>query len=134
MKCASFNLCKELYELTKWSSGDLKGWFGDFHDENNLGYFVSDGNGSSSISWICPAYDLGYLLRKLPTFYDDGKMVYLLTIQPNPIGPGWQAHYRFASRTPNSSNTGSKFRQEAATPEDAACKLAIDLFKKEILK
>lgn len=141
---ASLDLCKELYELSGWSFSDYSypvksekteyQKFRSYHHKavNRYAYLLENKGGN--LDNAIPAYTLGYLLRKLPKFYEEGKTVYLLTVQPNPIGAGWQAHYRFASRTPNSSNTGSRFRQEADTPEDAACLLAIELIKQGVLK
>jgi hypothetical protein len=112
---ASLEQCKELYELSGWVMPNYEPKY--FEDNKNA----------------FPPYDAGYLLRKLPKFYEDGKIVYLLTLQPNPIGAGWQAHYRFASRTPNSSDTGSMFRQEADTPENCLAMLCTELHKAGIL-
>lgn len=125
MNVANLDLCRELYKLSGW----------ELPEPQTVQLHTGDDAQAiqDAIDHVQFQYDLGYLLRKLPEFYEEGKIAYLLTVQPNPIGAGWQAHYRFASRTPNSSNTGSRFRQDANTPEDAAAKLCIELFKQGVL-
>ena len=100
MSSASLGLCKELYHLSNWHEG-VDEWFD-----------------STVTTDIVPAYDLGYLLRKLPLVElkhvaldsDDLK-------RWNCISPHW----------------GTLRNHFAETPEDAACELAIELFKKGIL-
>lgn len=114
---ASLELCKELYELS--------GWFGTYAN-----YYLIDGIGSlrpaikTEDSWPgnqlvleAPAYDLGYLIRKLP----ENKAVEYSDEN------GWAAIYddRIAS--------GVVVRKEAKTPEDALCKLCIELIKQKVI-
>lgn len=94
---ASPELCKTLYELSGWepSPGVTKG---DNH-------------------W--PAYNLGYLLRKLPEqvelkSYFDGS---------------WDCRHIDTDEA-----WGVNGRMNGDTPEDATAKLAIELFKQGILK
>jgi hypothetical protein len=109
MDVANFELCHELYELSGWLTGvdgncyvSLTGETGGFEVRP-----LTD-TGNDGIQ-ICPAYDLGYLLRRLPvgnvlTSFEDKWM---------------------ASSSPKVTT--------AAIPEDAATKLAIELFKQGIL-
>lgn len=99
---ASFELCKELYELSGWESGQ---WV-------NV-------NTGTKLDGRYPAYDLGYLLRKLPTTE--------IYHGRNKTGD-YKAEWRFYG------GDSKVIRFWAATPEDAACKLAIELFKQGILK
>lgn len=146
MNVASLELCRELYELSGWEDTDLfHNWgkrFGtrdvykrgipravtdfskvvDFAEVGRTrlqglrtqyvedGYVLDDYREKLS----CPAYDLGYLLRKLPDFY----------LNRDPDG--------FYSIELDSLE-GSHYRQDADTPENAVCKLCIELFKQGIL-
>jgi hypothetical protein len=67
--------------------------------------------------WDYPAYDLGSLLRKLPRDF---------VLRPIP-GAQWEIQY-----APGMS--GKEKICQADTPEDAACSLAIYLFKEGILE
>lgn len=68
----------------------------------------------------CPAYDLGYLLRKLK----QGLKYGLDDIGIDLALDQWEARHK-ALGTPTIC--------EACTPEDAAAKLAVELFKQGIL-
>lgn len=117
MNVASLGLCKELYELSGWY--EVEAYYEDYpvlrdsklrsgYPGNILPKMLHDN--------ITPAYDLGYLLRKLPD------QLTLVRVRDSP------AYY-----------IGCDYRQpyietEADTPEDAACKLAIELLKQGILQ
>lgn len=123
MNVASLELCKELYELSGW--------------ESDPSYYREIGKEEWKFSpfWFntlslkkksppfekVPAYSLGYLLRKLPTNSATAKMSssYMAMCDP-----------KFGDLL------GKNFamQHEAATPEDATCKLAIELLKQGILK
>lgn len=108
MNTASLELCRELYELSGWTTDEE-------HPDENM---VKEGHFS---------YDLGYLLRKLPVTisrtgtlgsrYED---VTLRRIKKDV----WIAYY-------NGNRDGYG---QADTPENALCQLAIQLFKQGILK
>jgi hypothetical protein len=131
MNVASLELCKELYELSGWGNNPATGDSSEkvWHQTANL----------PPNDWICwerthladgniPAYDLGYLLRKLPAYiptHDEHADDYLLRICPNYTGDMWSADYFGLERL--------LYFQQADTPEDAACKLAIELWKQGIL-
>lgn len=92
MNVASLELCKELYELSGWKTGgDKPTW-----------------NGRKGVN-SAPAYDLGYLLRKLPY---------------HGVISG-QGTFRQASC--------SGYIASSDTPEDALAQLAIELHKQGVL-
>jgi hypothetical protein len=110
MNDASLELCKELFELSGWKDTEKKQGFYVRSLDSGLGEIAEHGR--------IPAYDLGYLLRKLP----DG--VALRHVKPaNDSQSYWAAEY-----VPHDF-----FGETANTPEDATAKLAIELFKQGIL-
>lgn len=103
MNVANLELCKELYELSNWTTDK---WI-----DGDTGLPI---NGYLAVGDV-PAYDLGYLLRKLPPSYSvrhtsEGVFTVIL-------------HQGVLSK-----------QTQADIPEDAACKLAIELFKQGILQ
>lgn len=111
MTTASLELCKELYLLSKWVGTDFyhdasEGW-DDQHVEYGGGSLPKDGG-------IYPAYDLGYILRKLPNRSPKTQIIIMLD-------GDWFANY---------GDVGVS----ADTPENAAVKLAILLIKEGIIK
>lgn len=125
MTVASLELCKELYELSGW--GDTHGcWYESYavttiecwpwqrdHNYRDEGYHSET-----------PAYDLSYLLRKLPKTRKRKTAKQSRTERLNLSAAddgSWVAGY-----------LGHGFVL-ADTPEDAACDLAIELFKKGVL-
>jgi hypothetical protein len=127
---ASLELCKELYELSRW------GKYGETTDENPAFYweqgddFDYDLSGGSHFlpkdGGIYPAYDLGYLLRKLPSSIPTKTTEYFFQMAPG-VDAKWQIDYR-------DINDGQYTAVVADTPENACAKLAIELFKANILK
>lgn len=102
MNVASLDLCKELYELSRWDSDGLD----TPYDVSPTGDVSRSDMGGDDYE-IIPAYDLGYLQRKLAHTHP-----YPKEITDSRIVEIWLAEY----------------------PEDAACKLAIELFKQGVLK
>lgn len=129
MNVASIDLCRELYELSGWDDTDRLCCLTCNEivaDEQK----IDDGRTHESI----PAYDLGYLLRKLPKFgkYTRGdglvaKDKTRLTITVADSGT-W-----VATMDSDYEEDGWIDPSYADTPEDAAAKLAIELFKQGIL-
>jgi hypothetical protein len=130
MNVASLELCKELYELSGWddtyfswnfnSSVPEQGWY---VDDDNLAYPKSD---------TYPAYDLGYLLQKLPKNISRNGNLYWLTLDCN-LREEWMVWYN--GRSSDDLMPDVDYSLVCAdTPEDAAAKLAIELFKQGILK
>lgn len=108
MNVASLELCKKLYELSGWEGDE------DIYMHQERSKWVK-GKGSY-ITNLVPAYDLGYLLRKLPAVHNHD---YLQLRKVN--SDLWVAYY-------------PEIGGHADTSEDATAKLAIELFKQGILK
>lgn len=127
MKVASLDLCKELYELSGWNDTSFN------YINSALEYGVDTAFKDYSIDkhyvGFSPAYDLGYLLRKL---VEVGAGVRYVLPEPydsiDKVMKEW--HGKFIASTPD-----SKFKDYpyADTPENALCKLAIELLEQEIL-
>lgn len=126
---ASLELSRELYELSGWEDT----------------YFVSiipnDGvkrykrtvlsREEACTAEHCnhkpvPAYTLGYLLRKLPPRIEPGKDPGCLSVH-SLAGGSWIAQYDKQLDMP-------QFSEGGVTPENAACKLAIELIKQKVIK
>lgn len=122
MNVASLENCKKLYELSGWEIG---------RPHNSTHQYEEDKTGHVT---AIPLYPLGYLLRKLPKFYEEGNTPFLLCIQPNPIYTDWSALYHHKSISPNHRKSESRFMTDGDTPEDAAALLAIKLFEQGILR
>lgn len=129
MQIASLDLCKDLYELSGWIDTYLtyhldvrsNEWCEPVHSEVFEHVLISLAEGKSTYKKdrVRPAYDLGYLLQKLP--YGG----FCLQRHPDPDG-GWQAYLQ--------DNLHRRIADVYAdTPEDAACKLAIELFRHGVL-
>lgn len=137
MHVASLELCKELYELSEW--GKTEWAYGKWTPEDKKPFMAEYNYGEfgHDAFRVAPAYDLGYLLRKLRAIDDpdngEPKNIYVeLTVLEN---------YSNATAVRGITDVGinqPRQRQlpscEADTPEDALCKLAIELFKQEILE
>lgn len=103
MNVANRELSQELYELSGWEE-DTHDWYG------------------ANKTYLAPRYTLGYLIRKLPNFISVGVESFVMTSGKR----GYFAEHD--DYTPS-----HEFRFVADTPEDAACKLAIELFKQGVL-
>lgn len=102
---ASLELCKELYELSGWEP---------------LDYGVLE-----KAAFGHPVYDLSYLLRKLARPHSYGHDIQLT--YTHDLEHKWQAAVHYIPHT-------NYVAESCDTPEDAACKLAIELFKQGVLK
>lgn len=112
MNIASYELCKELQELS--------GWEGIYDSQNS--YEDDDGN-------RIPLYDLGYMLRKLPpVIQEDGKF---LALQINFQGDGT---FHMAYCEPYDKEFRGSYITNADVLENGVASLAIKLFKQGILK
>lgn len=125
MNVASLELCKELLELSKWANSlkDLDNIWG-IDSAGNSAIVTGQAYATAVVKIgipveVIPAYDLGYLLRKLQTVH--------ITMEHGYNGMQWSFTYR------NGTLSGYLF-QDADTPEDACAQLAIELFKQGILK
>jgi hypothetical protein len=127
MNVASLELCKELYELSKWFDTGYK------HYEINGKYEILPSikitddwgdEGRNVLSMLAPAYDLGYLLRKLEPLTEERGRLFVTTRNVGDWTAGFSATY-------------DAFHDDkgiADTPEGAVCSLAISLFKAGVLK
>lgn len=134
MNLASLELCKELYGLSDWS--DTNFWYGEPKNLEPQLIFRADKQIPNEMIWagdrFTPAYDLGYLLRKLPARIHmlEGDDVFLVIekFDPHPLDePRYTAMYK-------ASVDSDCWAQTTDTPEDAVCALAIKFFQEEILK
>lgn len=112
MNVAGLELCKKLYEVSGWEDDELWSW-------SSAGILDEQWGGLDN---SCPAYDLGYLLRKLPKRIGDQ----WLRIAPI-TDDKWAAYYiEMGVKTAGQD-------EWADIPEDAASKLCLELFKQGIL-
>lgn len=119
---ANIDLCRELYELSGWE--DTESWL----SASDLLPEVIDGKKTGRYKrQQVPAYDLGFLLRKLPAVIDEAPLT-LCTDGTGVLEEIYWCAYYFSA--PVIYKTG----YDDKTPEDAACKLAIELFKQGVLK
>lgn len=118
MNVANIDLSKELYELSGWEGA---GYLYTYSYDHAVP--VSYIHGIEEIRF--PAYDLGTLLRKLP------EKTTLRRNKPRPIkASNWHGEWCIGVYGEGYRSVGGK---HGATPEDAACKLAIELFKQGVL-
>lgn len=128
MNVASLELCKELYEVSGWYFANHKWYYSEFTGLLTLA--PADDDVGKTYKVVCPAYDLGYLIRKLPrtkkyigtykrAMTSDLVVASLDTIE---WGAGYQEDESFFNLI-----------ETAATPEDACARLAIELFKQGVL-
>lgn len=114
----SLELCKELFELSGWT--DTYFCYSAYGKQ----WSITHGRQSSKIE-KCPAYSLGYLLRKLPNEATSKKYGGYHYLYLHHGKQDWYAYYGAIDTT--------EFMAAGDTPEDAACKLAIELWKQGIL-
>ena len=126
METASLELCKTLWELSGWAGTERY-----FQEGGTVWHNLEDDVSVENSKFVCFAYDLGFLLRKLPAMEgpnsdDIGRLTVFNSKEVTNGKRAWSAGY---------DNMDCYFYiQEADTPEDALCKLAIELFKQGVLK
>lgn len=134
MNVASLELSKELYELSGWKD-TFNSW--EYSDGIPAGepYLTQPELmrryglwSTQEVKKQYPAYDLGYLLRKLP----EGATVSKFKGGQNFTLP-YGCRINFGGNRSN-RDLFVKLNKLANTPEDAACLLAIELFKQGVLK
>lgn len=116
---ANLENCKRLYELSGWKDTDF-GWLA--HSDWETGDWSHELTKLEKKRWVAGAYDLGYLLRKLPAVYEEhlgARWIFKLDQEAEGV---WAAYY-----------VSKRLEGNADTPEDAACLLAIKLFEQGIL-
>ena len=112
---AKRELCEELFELSGWNDTKL-----DWH-RSDLTEFGRE---------VAPAYDLGFLIRKLPHIKDID-----FRVEQNgesEEGYDWVAYGIDYTKHP--LDESSRWWSNADTPENALALLCIELFKQGILK
>lgn len=127
MNVASLELCKELYELSGWGKTQNVWAIATGEENKDVSPWLRVGVGSSSAWEELPAYDAGYLLRKLPASVKIKGHPYVLELRPNYSGSAWSALYY----DPEKAEAPIQVYDNA--PEDCLTKLAIQLFKAGIL-
>ena len=120
MNVASLELSKQLWKLSGWKCQDAYIQVKDPEAPIELLSEYSPVLSRNDYDIIVSAYDLGYLLRKLPAEVRNES----LTLDR--VAGGWSCRYGLMS--PN------KIEIRADTPEDAACKLLIELIKRKVIK
>lgn len=125
MNVASLELSKTLYELSGWECG----WwypFAHISSDNSGEHIYTDKHGAIvDRGRDVPAYDLGYLLRKLPPHLDKKRTLFLaiwIAGAPDRWGAGYM-----------DTVDPVEYPNYAPTPEDAACKLLIELINHGIV-
>lgn len=122
MKTASLELSKELYELS--------GWEDTVWDWSTANGKLMYRTGSSMFHRDdYPAYDLGYLLRKLENIEETIILRYNNPARMGAVAlPQWNGQYTVAT-----ARMQQRDYPIAATPEDAVASLCVALFKQGIL-
>lgn len=131
VEVASKELCEELGKLSGWTTGIVYTTSNGQDDGRWVVVDIDQKYGSGPAFF---AYTAGYLLRKLPLELEhNGEPVFPILEVCNHDGYVWTMDYSnindtymFGEDNPDSTH--------GDTPEDAACKLSIELFKKGILK
>lgn len=140
MNVASLDLCQELAKLSGWND-TVKVWSNRVYGGQagttvaRAGSALTDTRKTTARKWFVvsrnkrqteafPAYDAGYLLRKLPDNMKDKGHLH--------VGKWGHSYWRagYLDFEPGWTD----LRAFADTPEDALCLLAIDLFKQGVLK
>lgn len=123
---ANLELSKELYEVSGW---DDTYWcyFNTARGDLPPDGVVTRTPYKKFKRIMAPAYDLGYLLRKLP-HGEPGNERFMLTLSPD-----WLICYEQLTIEGYADYGAVHFHHEADTPEDSTCKLAIELFRQGVL-
>ena len=133
MNVASRELCEELFRLGEWD--DTLCWWNIFKPyKDGRPHVKADTYRHQSTDKHIPAYDLGFLLRKLPPFTkvwmtDEGKGVAEWSYGPSSMRV--TAYNKRKAKVVGHWRTPNKYR--ADTPEDAAAKLCITLINQGVL-
>lgn len=139
MNTSSLELSKELYELSGWTVTDYVWRHHKPNDASQLELRVAkeaddyrfrnspEAKRFREENAFYPAYDLGYLLRKLPRQKDMYDLVLATYVDVYTEREGWICGFQQRDNFIDPVNI-------ADTPEDAAAKLCIELFKQGIIK
>lgn len=137
MNVASKELCSKLYELSGWD--DTSFWYSQLNETGlyeldytsdeiiiSVEYLPGAPYGKSSIKEYTPAYDLDYLLDKMVE-RKTGLTLYHVhsTMQ-------WECFY--SGKFFEYGTETQHWETQDSNPADAACMLALELFKQGVLK
>lgn len=123
MNVASLELCTELYGLSGWEANHEWGFIAAHAETDPEPYEIDNGEP------VCPAYDLGYLLRQLENIEETIILRYNNPARMGAVAlPQWNGQYTVATARMQQGDYPI-----GDTPEDATAKLAIELFKQGIL-
>jgi hypothetical protein len=114
---ANQELCRELYKLSAWGSN---------YENTASPDYELDWYGANK-TYECPKYPLGYLLRKLPLVIKQEDQEGFLTMTND--GEDYHFSYGWWFEPDRMDEVEGADR----SPENAVCKLAIQLFKEGIL-
>lgn len=133
-----YRLCRDVHDRTGWKDTDkvfaLTGYL------SGPGEWIIRDNSyidkpTPSLLIHVSLYAIDYLLDRLPKWIEPQKNTpHLLTLQPNPIGRGWQALYRLSVATPTSDRRHADEIHTSDTPLKALLKLTIALHEAGELK
>ncbi len=124
MNVASLELCKELFELSGWTQTTYEHEL--LNGEHYTTTLLREDMAHGERNTYTPAYDLGYLLRKLP---QNSWVGYVDT-----SGQRGYALAKTYAWNEKGTDIDRIVQCSADALEDAACKLAIELFTRGILK
>jgi len=121
MNVASVERCEELYHLSGWNETEYFYQLIEYSDLSS-GYFLTNPALEAPLTaQSYPAYDLGYLLRRLP---QNTWIGYVDTSRQR----GYALATTYAWNTAG-TDIGKIAECRADTPEDAACLLAIEVLR-----
>ena len=136
MHATTLELCKTLFELSGWDGTNLS-WYRNYDDPRIVWASLIDGaNGM----FVCPAYDFGYLLHKLPksvpgSWSENYPACFCLLYSQSENQWCICYQYDILSEDPDAADiTEELFTQWADIPEDAVCQCAIEMFQLGVLK
>lgn len=136
MNVASKELCQDLEKVSHWEDTESAWLWIEAHNE----YEVDNGDPLAFGHPPIPAYDLGYLLRKLPASVESkeyaGKFAQLWTRKDDGPNDDIESPITYFAwyLVVGIQDGVSDFGENADTPEDAAAKLAIELFNQGVLQ
>jgi len=115
---AKFELCRELYELSGWTWTDYYYTIFEYRPQDVVVLL-----GKAKDGLHIPAYEIGYLIERLPQKVNGARLV----LAGMPMSGRWGCAYLYGL------NISFDASQIADTPQDAACSLAIVLWRQGIL-
>jgi hypothetical protein len=129
---ASIELCNTLSRLTKWES-DWIYWKRLMDDYDKAKVIHKGAVTTRDGAMVCYAYDLGYMLDKLPKSIQLGNRSGTLCVLFDADGLATADYMQVKGGPGNVYIADSLFDIHADTPEDAVAQLAIKLAEMELL-